>query len=101
MLYYKRHWDENPGGKQSHWGTSDWYFEVGQDGYAVRQIEVYQSGIVLKYQAEQEDEFGFLTDAVLDPQEYEPYCISANEFESIWHSTRALNQPDGLTTRCT
>ena len=31
--YYKRNWEETRGDEFDSWGTSIWYFEVGNDNY--------------------------------------------------------------------
>lgn len=43
------------------WGTSWWYFEVADDGRVIRQVEQYESGVLLHYSAEHdEDTYGEL-----------------------------------------
>ncbi len=84
--YFKRRWDETRGDQHDAWGTSVWYFEVGPDGYAVRQIEEYASGVLLKYsETEMEDEYGFLADQPIDIDEGDWEGITRAEFESAWH----------------
>jgi hypothetical protein len=83
--YVKRHWNETRGDKYDAWGTSWWYFEVDDDGWVIRQIEQYDSGMLLCYSVEHEDdEFGGLAEKTLDLSEAEFSAISAEEFESIW-----------------
>jgi hypothetical protein len=96
MRYDKYRWDEDRGDEYSHWGGSWWYFEVGADGYAKRQIEVYDSGIRLRYDAENiQDKFGGLSeghDSQIDHST--DHAISEHEFElqwaqGPWHNVRA------------
>lgn len=47
--FYRRRWNETRGEDFDDWGRSLWYFEVGDDGWPVRQIEVYDAGHVLRY----------------------------------------------------
>ena len=47
--YFKRKWNETRGDEFDSWGTSIWYFEIGPDGYPIKQIELYENGNRLKY----------------------------------------------------
>lgn len=83
--YYKTEWLESRGDEYDNWGKSSWYFEVGDDGYAVRQIEVYENGQVLKYdESNFEDEYGSLADQPLDITEKGGIEITDAEFEEEW-----------------
>jgi hypothetical protein len=63
----RRRRDENRGDEFDGWGRSVWYFEVGDYGWPVRQIEVYESGRVLRYGAEhEEDRYGGLDPPLAD-----------------------------------
>ena len=91
--YYKRPWDEDRGDDHADWGTSVWFFEVGEDGFPTRQLEVYQSGVATRYDATHpDDEFGMLSAVALDPSEFAPFSISAAEFEEAWSSHCPHNQ---------
>src|SRR5262245_42094996 len=86
MRYAKFRWDEDRGDQYSAWGGSWWYFETGADGYVRRQIEVYDSGVQVRYGPDhQDDEYGGLSEvhhSELDrPADQE---LSAAEFESLW-----------------
>ena len=88
MRYFKRRWNESHTGQFGDWGCSNWYFEVDDNFWIVRQIEVYDGGRVLKYHHEHlEDRFGGLSDQPLDPIEFAPWGISSEEFERVWAST--------------
>ncbi|GAB3930558.1 hypothetical protein [Mucilaginibacter myungsuensis] len=85
MVYYKRKWDELRGDEQDHWGTSIWYFEVGDDDYPTRQIEVYEHGPKLKYDViNLEDSYGGLSEVALDKDEFKDHLITKEQFESVW-----------------
>ena len=85
--YYKRPWNEDRGDEYANWGTSVWFFEVGEDDFPVRQLEIYESGVVLRYDRNRpEDEFGMLSMAHLDPTEFSPFVISPTEFEAAWNA---------------
>ena len=85
MKYFKRHWDESRGDEYDHWGTSWWYFEVDEEAWIVRQIEVYENGRISKYGGGfPDDKYGGLGDQQMDLEEFEAYTISAEEFELAW-----------------
>ena len=85
MHYFKRHWNGTRGDAFDHWGTSDWYLELDNDGYPVRQIEVYDNGISLMYdQNNLVDEYGMLGDQSLDLDEFSEYAIDKEVFEEAW-----------------
>ncbi len=52
MHYFKRHWDEVRDDEHSDWGGTTYYFEVQEDRFPVRQVEVYDSGPTLRYSRE-------------------------------------------------
>ena len=81
LRYFKRRWDESRGDEYKSWGPSDWYFEVDDDCYVIRQLEQYDNGAVLKYdEAYIEDEFGGLAE-------------KAPDLENAWSSMVARNRP--------
>jgi hypothetical protein len=85
--YYKRRWDENRGDAFESWGHSIWYFEVADDGYPARQIEQYDNGPVLRYDADNvEDEYGGLGEHPLDSDEFAAFEITAEEFAAAWNA---------------
>ena len=85
MTYYLRPWDEVRGDQFDVWGTSTWYFEVDSSGNVLRQVEVYRSGMVLKYdEAKRNDEFGGLAQQPIDLMEFKEFSISKVEFDSRW-----------------
>ncbi|MGC4014229.1 MAG: hypothetical protein QM755_06875 [Luteolibacter sp.] len=93
LRYYRRPWDEDRGDEFADWGTSVWYFEVGEDDYPLRQLELYQSGIALFYdESHVEDHFGGLSEAALDPAEFTPFSIGAAEFEQAWSGHKPHNR---------
>jgi hypothetical protein len=84
--YYKRYWDETTGEELTDsWGTSTYYFESDMDNIVLRQIQVFENGIGLKYWNEfTEDNCGALSDQRLDANDFEQYKIDKVEFEKIW-----------------
>ncbi len=83
--YYKREWNETRGDEFDSWGTSLWYFEIGEDNYITRQIEVYKNGNRLKYHSEKKfDDYGGLGTEPLDIIEFKEFEIDKIEFEEEW-----------------
>jgi hypothetical protein len=92
MKYFRYHWNESRGDEFSNWGNSIWLVEVGDDNYAVRQMEIYENGNILKYDSNHfEDNFGFLGDQKIENDENELEEISFTEFEKIWKQSKSLN----------
>ncbi len=85
IRYYKRNWEETRGDEFDSWGTSIWYFEVGNDNYPTRQIELYENGNRLKYHSDKTfDDYGGLGDQAFDLVEFEQFEIGKEEFEEEW-----------------
>jgi hypothetical protein len=90
LRHVKRHWNETRGDQQDAWGSSWWYFEVGDDGGVFRQVEQYESGDILHYSIDHdEDSYGGLAQVPLDLSESEYLHIPKEEFDEIWKN--ALN----------
>ncbi len=60
------------------WGPATYFLEVGDDGWPERQIGVYDTGPILCYGREhEEDQFGFLGQLSLDAlDDWAPYAIT-------------------------
>lgn len=87
--YYERAWGESRGDAFDEWGPSVWYFEIDGSGYPVRQIERYENGRVLKYDAEHvEDEYGALGEKPIDREEFAPFEVTKEAFEKAWSVER-------------
>ena len=90
MKYYARGWNESRGDAYDHWGPATYYFEVGDDDWPVRQVEVYDHGPTLRHDLDHlDDEFGGLSEVPLDPVEFAPFAISHDDFEHVWVSIQA------------
>ncbi|MBM0124549.1 hypothetical protein [Pimelobacter simplex] len=87
--YFKRRWEETRGDAHDSWGASTWYFEVGADGWPIRQVEVYDDGPTLRYGPGNEDDlYGQLGQVQLDEfEDWEPWAIPSEEFEHRWTAT--------------
>ncbi|MEV7630333.1 hypothetical protein [Actinoplanes sp. NPDC089786] len=87
--FYRRPWAETRGDEFNDWGHSVWCFEVGDDGWPIRQVEVYEAGRVLRYgPGRQEDSYGGLGEASLydSGEEWSCFEITEAEFERAWNS---------------
>ena len=84
--YYRRRWDESRGDQYDTWGAATYYFEVGEDGWPLRQIEAYDAGPVLRYSADRpEDEFGGLGNTQLDElEDWSSWAITEDMFDEAW-----------------
>ena len=86
--FFKRSWDEVRGDEYDSWGTSTYYFELDNDGFPLRQIEVYENGNRLKYSAEKLfDDYGGLGNQSVDIEEFIEYEISQEVFEQEWEKS--------------
>jgi hypothetical protein len=90
MKYFKRYWNEPRGDTHNAWGFSWWFFETNSKGEVFRQVEKYDSGRTIYYDIEhREDEFGGLTQTVLDLKEFEQFEINREEFEDVWEKAKS------------
>jgi hypothetical protein len=86
MKYYKYKWNELRGDKFDSWGFSLWYFEIGEDDFPNRQIEIYENGKKLKYSENYlEDKYGKLGDQKLVLSEFDGVVCTKIEFEKNWN----------------
>ncbi len=85
MKYYRGIWNETRGDEFDGWGTSTWFFELDNENYPNRQIEIYKNGMRLKYDRFNiEDQYGGLGDQKLDLDEMNGSEISKELFEAEW-----------------
>jgi hypothetical protein len=90
--FYRRRWDETRGDEFDDWGCSLWYFETDEEGWPVRQIEVYDSGPVLRYGPEHDyDRYGELGHVSLydSGDDWSTFAIPGSDFEQVWRSQQA------------
>ena len=86
--YWKYRWDESRGDSHNDWGGSWWYFELSPDDFTIRQIEIYDSGVRLRYSVNHpDDEYGGLSVALMNGMDRPPdQVLTAEEFEAVWSS---------------
>ena len=87
--FYRRRWDGPRGDEFDSWGHSLWYFEKDDEGWPVRQVEVYDAGPVLRYgPGHDEDSYGCLGQASLydSDEDWGTFEITDTEFERVWRS---------------
>jgi hypothetical protein len=90
--FYRRRWDETRADEFDGWGRSLWYFETNDEGWPVRQVEMYDAGHVLRYgPGHEEDRYGGLGQASLyDSDEvWSTFEVTDTEFERVWRSDDA------------
>jgi hypothetical protein len=78
-----------PIGPANSWGTFTRYLAIGDDQFAVREVDLFENGYGLVYDREQwSDEFGGLADARFDENWLklwgEPDRIEQADFEHAW-----------------
>ena len=93
MRHYNGRWDEDRGDKSAWQGASDWYFEVEPKKTVVRQMEVYDAGVVQQYdQLHLEVRLGGLTDKPFDAAGFPVAEIARDDFERAWSTHAAANR---------
>jgi hypothetical protein len=91
MIYIKARWDEPRADRYAVWGCSWWFFEIDQAGAINRQVEVYDSGVRLRYDRNHlSDEFGMLGEGRLQDMDI-PGAeeLTAEQFEAVWESVKS------------
>jgi hypothetical protein len=93
---FRRGWDEDRGDRYASWGTSTFYLMLDNEGYAHVQVEAYADGTVIAYDTEHdEDQYGGLTYAQLDLDEFAPYELGEQEFFEELGRLRPMNLQAG------
>ncbi|MEU4225200.1 hypothetical protein AB0F17_12950 [Nonomuraea sp. NPDC026600] len=96
MRHFRRPWDEDRGDEYASWGTSIYYLSIDDTGTARQQVEMYANGVVLAYDEQHdEDEFGGLTYADLDLEEFAPFEITRQEFADALAELKPINRRRG------
>ncbi|MEU8109107.1 hypothetical protein AB0C18_35915 [Nonomuraea muscovyensis] len=96
VRYFRRPWDEDRGDEYASWGTSIFYLSIDDTGTARQQVEVYANGVVLAYDEQhEEDEFGRLTYADLDLEEFASFEVTRQEFFDAVAALKPNNRQRG------
>lgn len=84
--WFRRRWEEARADDFASWGPATYFFETGDDGEPVRQIEVYDAGPKLRYgPGREEDQFGQLARGGIDRDEdWARWAISLDDFQAVW-----------------
>ena len=91
--YFKLRWDESRGDDYKAWGCSLWLFETDEEFWPIRQIEIYDGGQALFYdQKHDDDQYGGLGQAALEPEDVEGSRITREEFEHAWSMHKPINR---------
>lgn len=87
--WFKRRRDESRDDQFDSWGAATYFFEVDEDCWPMRQVEIYDDGPALRYGPDRiEDEYGQLGDARRALEDWTGWAISEAEFERVWSSGR-------------
>jgi hypothetical protein len=94
--------------RPSSWGRSAIYYETTEEGFAIRQIQLFQSGIVLAYDSEHHhDDYGWLDGNPICSDPPVTGSISSKDFHRAWmrhdeaqnHSNIAERTPNSRPPR--
>ncbi len=71
--------------RPAEWGRSAIYFETSEEGFVGRQIQLFESGIVLAYDNNHyHDEYGWLCGMDIHPEPPNTVLITRKEFNEAW-----------------
>jgi len=91
--WLRRRWDEDRGDEFAAWGGSTWFFATDEAGVVEVQLEVYDGGQVLIYDASHSaDQYGGLADQPIDVADMTPFVITEDEFSQQLASLKPLNR---------
>jgi len=99
MKFYKREWDRKRDDNFSHWGKCTLLIQADPDGHLVSQIEMYEYGDNLLYNREHpRDQYGVLSDQLIDFDDFAPYEISESDFMQIFDNLTPINRGSHVDT---
>jgi len=85
LRHVKRRWNETRGDRHDSFGASWWYFEIDNQCNVIRQVEQYDDGPILGYNARKSnDEFGGISTQPLEPALLGYDFITETEFGQLW-----------------
>jgi hypothetical protein len=92
-FYFKCHWPESRGDNYDSWGGSWWYLHTDGSGKVLRQMEKYDSGVIIRYdQSCSKDEYGELSNTPVEWKNVAESEITKEEFEEAWNLGESLNR---------
>lgn len=86
IRYFKRRIDgDDIVDRPSSWGRSSIYFETSEEGFVIRQIQLFESGVVLTYDDEHyHDDYGWRYPEPIYPGPPATVLITSKEFHRTW-----------------
>lgn len=67
------------------WGKSAIYYETSEEGFPIRQIQVFESGVILAYDDEHyRDEYGWRDGNPICSEPPKTVAITSKDFHRIW-----------------
>lgn len=71
--------------RPANWGRSAIYFETSGEGFVIRQIQMFQSGVVLAYDdSHYHDDYGWRWGIDIQPEPPVTVPITSEEFHQVW-----------------
>ena len=71
--------------RPAEWGKSAIYYETSEEGFSIRQVQIFQSGIVLAYDKNHlRDHLGWLDPNPVCDEPSTTVSISQKEFQTAW-----------------
>jgi hypothetical protein len=91
---FRRRWEEDRGDRFSSWGHATYLFQTDASGVVSEQVEVYDDGHVLVYDARHPaDEYGALTDQPIALADFAPFEIDAETYDAVVAALKPFNRP--------
>ena len=85
LRYVKRRWDESRSDRHVDFGASWWFFEIDHDCNVIRQVESYDNGTILAYNASHvSDTYSTLSVVPLERALLDYEFITDAEFNRQW-----------------
>lgn len=71
--------------RSADWGRSAIYFETSEEGFVIRQIQLFESGVVLTYDdSHYRDDYGWRWEIDIHPEPPVTVPITSKEFHTAW-----------------
>jgi hypothetical protein len=90
---FRRRWEEDRGDRFASWGAATYLFQTDAAGVVSQQVEVYDDGHVLVYDAEHvTDEYGMLTDQPIELTDLAPFEVSPEVYDADLARLKPFNR---------